>query len=305
MRFADPFWLFGTLLAVAVALLLVVGGWLLLRSIRRFGDEARVLDLVTARASTRRVIQGLLTVIAVACAFVAMSRPQYGRGTRLVPATNLDVVVALDYSKSMYARDVSPSRTLRAKSEVSRLISELRGARFGAVAFAGEPMTFPLTSDGAAIAQFFRQLTPNDMPVGGTSLARAIAAGHELFLRDPSTQKHAKVLVLVTDGEDLEGDPAAMAQAAHQDGITVDVVQIGGRSPEPIPEIDDTGKLRGWRKDSQGNPLTTSLSSEGEAQLAETANPDAPYRDNFRGFARIAPEFAVCRIRGCGTLRFS
>ena len=271
MRFADPIWLLGTLLAVAVGLILVVGGWLLLRAVRRFGDEPRIMDLLTARPSTRRVIQGLFTVIAVACVFVAMARPQYGRGTRLVPATNLDVVVALDYSKSMYARDVSPSRTLRAKSEVSRLVAELRGARFGAVAFAGEPMTFPLTSDGAAIAQFFRQLTPNDMPVGGTSLARAIAAGHELFLRDPSTQKHAKVLVLVTDGEDLEGDPAATAKTAHQDGITVDVVQIGGRTPEPIPEVDDTGKLRGWRKDSQGNPMTTSLSAEGEAQLTETA----------------------------------
>ena len=62
-----------------------------------------------------------------------------------------------------------------------------------------------------------------------------------------------------------------MAKAARQDEVTVDVVQIGGRTPEPIPEIDDTGKLRGWRKDSQGNPLTTSLSAEGEAQLAETA----------------------------------
>lgn len=271
MRFANPFWLFGTALAAVFAVLLVLGGWLLLRSVRRFGDERRVLALVTGRASTRRVIQGVLTVLAVASAFVSLARPQYGRGTRLIPATNLDVVVALDYSKSMYARDVSPSRTLRAKSEVSRLISELRGARFGAVAFAGEPMSFPLTSDGSAIAQFFRQLTPNDMPVGGTSLARAIAAGHDLFKRDPSSEKHAKVLVLVTDGEDLEGDPAAMAKAAHDDGITVNVVQIGGRTPEPIPEVDESGKLRGWRKDSEGNPLTTALTAEGEAQLAETA----------------------------------
>ncbi len=271
MRFANPFWLFGTALAAVFAALLVLGGWLLLRSVRRFGDERYVLALVTGRASTRRVIQGVLTVLAVASAFIALSRPQYGRGTRLIPATNLDVVVALDYSKSMYARDVTPSRTLRAKSEVSRLISELRGARFGAVAFAGEPMTFPLTSDGGAIAQFFRQLTPNDMPVGGTSLARAIAAGHDLFKRDPSAEKHAKVLVLVTDGEDLEGEPAAMAKAAHDDGITVNVVQIGGRTPEPVPEVDENGNLRGWRKDSQGNPMTTALSAEGEAQLAETA----------------------------------
>jgi Ca-activated chloride channel family protein len=107
-------------------------------------------------------------------AFVALARPKFGSGTKIVPATNLDVIVVLDYSKSMYARDIVPSRIARAKAEVARLIRDLPGARFGAVAFAGEPMSFPLTSDGAAIAQFFRQLEPNDMPVGGTATARAL-----------------------------------------------------------------------------------------------------------------------------------
>ena len=96
-------------------------------------------------------------MLAVAIGFVALAQPQYGRGTRIVPATNLDVVIVLDYSKSMYAKDVSPSRTERAKSEVSRLIGDLPGARFGAVAFAGEPISFPLTSDGAAIAQMKKE----------------------------------------------------------------------------------------------------------------------------------------------------
>ena len=80
---------------------------------------------------------------------------------------------------------------MRAKSEVARLIGELPGARFGAVAFAGEPMSFPLTSDGGAIAQFFRQLTPNDMPVGGTAIARALEAGRALLERDPQSKKHS------------------------------------------------------------------------------------------------------------------
>ncbi|MGC4093939.1 MAG: VWA domain-containing protein [Polyangiaceae bacterium] len=207
----------------------------------------------------------------MALAFVALSEPQYGRGTRLVPATNLDVVVVLDYSKSMYARDITPSRTLRAKSEVTRLMADLPGARFGAVAFAGEPMSFPLTSDSGAIAQFFRQLTPNDMPVGGTAIARALGAARDLFARDPVAQKHKKVIVLVTDGEDLEGDPVAVAQQAAAEEIAIHVVQVGGRTPEPIPEVDEAGKVLSNRVGADGKLITTSLSAEGEEQLGKVA----------------------------------
>jgi len=271
MRFAHPLWLLGTALAVVVALMLVAGAFLLVRSVRRFGDESRVASLMTDRPAGRRALKGVLLVIAVALGFVALAQPQYGRGTRLVPATNLDVVVALDYSKSMYARDVAPSRTERAKAEVARLISELPGARFGAVAFAGEPISFPLTTDGGAIAQFFRQLTPMDMPIGGTAIARALEASLDLFRRDPLSARHKRVLVLVTDGEDLEGDPVAIAANASKERVTVHVVQIGGRTPEPIPDVSDNGNVTGWRKDSSGQPLTTSLSAEGEEQLTKVA----------------------------------
>lgn len=271
MRFAAPLWLFGTAAAAVVALLLVLGGLLLLRAVRRFGDEAQVTKLLTGRSGPRRALKGALLVLAVAAAFLAAAQPQYGRGTRLIPATNLDVVLVLDYSKSMYARDVKPSRIDRAKADVSELIAALPGARFGAVAFAGQPMAFPLTSDGAAIAQFFRQLSPNDMPVGGTAIARALEAGRDLLQRDPLSQKHRRVLVLVTDGEDLEGDPVAVARDAHLSEITVHVVQIGGRTPEPVPEVDAAGTFKGLRYAADGSPLMTALSAEGEAQLAQIA----------------------------------
>jgi tetratricopeptide (TPR) repeat protein len=151
------------------------------------------------------------------------------------------------------------------------LIGDLPGARFGAIAFAGEAQSFPLTSDGGAISQFFQQLTPNDMPVGGTAIARALEAGRDLFARDPLAKKHKKVLLLVTDGEDLEGDPVAVAQSAHADEITVHVVQVGGRTPEPIPEVNEAGEVLGIRRDNDGKPLTTELSAEGEAQLGKVA----------------------------------
>jgi tetratricopeptide (TPR) repeat protein len=139
------------------------------------------------------------------------------------------------------------------------------------VAFAGEPMGFPLTSDGAAIAQFFRQLEPNDMPVGGTAIARALALARELLASDPKSHDHSRVILLVTDGEDLEGDPVSVARAAGEEGTTVHVVQIGGRTPERIPEMGPDGKMLGWRKDETGQSLTTSLTAEGEAQLGQVA----------------------------------
>ena len=272
MKFAVPMWLFGSGLALLVAIALIAGGVMLGRSVKRFGDEALVRGLLTANPSGRRTLKGVLLVIAVALSFVALAQPQYGRGTRLIPATNLDVVIVLDYSKSMYAKDIAPSRILRAKSEVGRLIQDLPGARFAAVAFAGEPIAFPLTSDGAAIAQFFRQLSPNDMPVGGTAIARALEAGRELLERDPKSKQHRRVMLLVTDGEDLEGDPVAVAESAKNADITIDVVQIGGRTPEPIPDVNESGQTNGYRSDEQGKPLTTSLSAEGEAQLAKIAS---------------------------------
>jgi Ca-activated chloride channel family protein len=241
------------------------------RAARAFGEPGLLAKLVTHDATGRRAVKAVLLVVAMLSAFVALARPQFGSGTRIVPATNLDVVIVLDYSKSMYARDIAPSRIARAKAEVARLIQDLPGARFGAVAFAGEPMSFPLTSDGAAIAQFFRQLNPNDMPVGGTATARALERGRELFARDPKAKDHVRVMVLVTDGEDLEGDPASVAENCQKEGTRIDVVQIGGRAPEVVPDVSPDGRVVGVRKDEQGRPLTTELSADGEAQLARVA----------------------------------
>ena len=271
MKFAHPLWLFGSLTAIVVAMLLIAGGLALVNSMRRFGDPERVGSLLTFHSSHRRAAKGVLVVLATALAFVAIARPQYGRGTRLIPATNLDVVIVLDYSKSMYARDIAPSRISRAKAEVARLIRGLPGARFAAVAYAGEPIGFPLTSDGAAIAQFLRQLEPNDMPIGGTAIARALERARELLASDPRSKDHRRVIVLITDGEDLEGDPVAAAKSIGQGGTTIHVVQIGGRTPERLPEVDPTGRVLGFRNGEDGKPLMTSLSSEGEAQLVAIA----------------------------------
>ncbi len=267
-------WIFlpvGAAIAVIVGLTLVFGGFRSKRAMRLFGEVGLVRGLRTFDPATRRGTKGVMLVLAVLLAFFAAAQPQYGKGTRLIPATNIDVVLVLDFSKSMYAKDVQPSRIFRAKVEIARLVKRLRGARFAAVAFAGEPMGFPLSADGAAIAQFLRQLTPNDMPVGGTAIARALSYARNLLARDPKSQDHERVIVLITDGEDLEGNPVAVARNIGAESTTIHVVQIGGRTPERIPEIAADGRVVGWRTDSQGKPLVTALTAEGEQQLEEIA----------------------------------
>jgi hypothetical protein len=90
--------------------------------------------------------------------------------------------------------------------------------------------------------------------------------------RDPLSKSHNRVMLLVTDGEDLEGDPVSVASSIAQDEISIFVVQIGGRTPEPIPQVSETGEVQGMRSDEEGKPLTTSLSAEGEQQLGSIAS---------------------------------
>jgi Ca-activated chloride channel homolog len=238
---------------------------------KRFGEPQLVRRLFQGTEAWRSRLKHSLQLLALVFALIAFARPQGGSGKRSLIETTLDVVLVIDFSKSMYARDIAPNRIERAKIEVADLVRRLRGARFGAVAFAGEPMSFPLSRDGNAITQFYKQLSPADMPVGGTATAKALERARELLNRDPEAKGHERVILLVTDGEDLEGDPVKVAENCAAEGTKIHVVQIGGSAAEVIPEMDDDGNMVGTRKDSRGKPMTTSLSSEGEAQLKSLA----------------------------------
>jgi len=271
MIFAQPLMLLGSVLALLFGVVLLIGAFRARAARRRFGDEKRIVALVTFDPSKRRAYKGVFLVLAVALAFVAAARPQYGKERQLVPAVKVDIILTLDFSKSMYAQDVEPSRIFRAREEVAELVQALPGVRFGAVAFSGDAMGFPVTSDGAAVAQFFRGLEPNDMPVPGTSISKALDQARELLRRDPKAKDHRRFVILITDGEDLEGSPRNIAASLGEDGTTIYVVQIGGRTPERIPDIGPDGVMNGYRKNDAGQDMTTELTARGEAQLESIA----------------------------------
>jgi Ca-activated chloride channel family protein len=141
-------------------------------------------------------------------------------------------------------------------------------------------MEFPLTVDYAAAALFFRDLGPYDMPVGGTAIGRALTASKRLLERSSREQssgdeedknRRSRVVVLLTDGEDHEGDPVAAAEELAKIGARIYVVGIGTRTGEPIPTYADDGTWTGYLRDSSGNSVLTSLTTDNEAQLKKIA----------------------------------
>ncbi len=275
-------WQHGDLLYLLLATPLLVAPyvfaiWMRRRASARFGDAEVVRGLTAGRAGPWRATRAVLFVAAIVLAVVTLAGPQYGSRTRILRRRGVDVVIALDFSKSMLARDVRPSRIERAKAEILRLLAELDGDRIGVVAFAGESMEFPMTTDYAALSLFFRDLGPYDMPVGGTAIARALISAKRLLDRasttdrnDPS-QERSRVVILMTDGEDHEGDPVAAAEELAEAGIQVLTVGIGSRSGEPIPTYAPDGTFTGHLRDDEGRPVLSALTEENERQLTAIA----------------------------------
>lgn len=260
-----------------LAAALFIGFRLRRRAMARFGNEQSMQRLTAGRSSGLRAARAVVLLLGITCTLIALARPQYGSRTRMLRKRGIDVVVALDFSKSMLARDVRPSRIDRAKAEVTAFLNELAGDRVGIVAFAGETMEFPMTVDYGAAALFFRDLGPYDMPVGGTAIGRALTAAQRLLERSSKNDnkeegnQRSRVVILLTDGEDHEGDPIAAANELAKIGARVYAVGIGTRTGEPIPTYADDGTWTGYLRDGNGQSVLTSLSADNETQLKKIA----------------------------------
>jgi Ca-activated chloride channel family protein len=268
----DLLWLL--LLVPALSVLPFLAARLRTRATARFGSVAG--QLTVGRPGALRIARAVLLLSTITLAILALAGPRYGSRTRLLRQRGLDLVIALDFSKSMLAQDVTPSRIERAKAELQGLIQGLDGDRVGIVAFAGETIQFPMTADAAALNLFVRDLGPYDMPVGGTAIARAMVAGRELLDRaarplEEGEEGPDRVLILLTDGEDHEGDPVEVAEELADAGVRVYTVGIGSRSGEPIPTYAEDGTWLGWMRDREDHIVTTSFTEENEATLRRVA----------------------------------
>jgi Ca-activated chloride channel homolog len=271
---------FLALIALALALALF-GTW---AALRRRGRIARLLTdrfvdrLAPGTSIARPLVQTFLQTAGLALFAVALAQPECGSHAELVKRTGIDVVVALDASKSMLARDVEPSRIERARVELITLLDQLKGDRVGLVVFAGSAfIQSPLTTDYEAAKLFLRAVDPLEMPQGGTDIGGALDLSREL-LENGGEGTRDRVVVLLSDGEDFGGDVDEAMAGLKAAGIRVYAVGIGSEAGEPIPLLDKSGAVAGYKKDEHGNTVLTRLDRGGLARIAEATGGELFYR---------------------------
>jgi Ca-activated chloride channel family protein len=266
MRFAAPeylWWLLGLPILIG---LFILAFRRRTRALQAFGDLRLLRRLSTSASLERRIIKAALLVAAALFLVLALARPQWGAKLETVTRRGVDVIVAVDTSLSMLAEDVKPNRMAQARAAVGSFVDLLRGDRVGLVAFAGTSyVACPLTLDYTAARMFVDVLDVDLIPTQGTAIAEAIESAIAAF--HPGERRY-KVLVLITDGEDHEGNVAAAARAAATEGITIYTVGVGSPSGEPIPLRNARGDIIGYKEDKEHRKVTSRL---GESDLEAVA----------------------------------
>ncbi|MDR4987371.1 MAG: VWA domain-containing protein [Bacteroidales bacterium] len=234
-------------------------------ALRRFGREEVVAQMHPAVSASRPWFKFFLFILGIAACIMAVTDPQTGSRLEEGRLEGIDIVVALDVSRSMLAQDVRPDRLERAKLAVNRLIDQLEQDRFGLVVFAGTAhLQVPLTHDFAAAKMLLRTISTNSVSVQGTSLEKAIDRSLLAFREH---ERHNRIIILISDGESHDDDPWAAAARAGQQGVVIHTVGIGSREGAPIPLIENN-QMTGFLRDAQGN---TVISRYDEATLREIA----------------------------------
>ncbi len=260
MRFADPTNFLWLLVILALAGFVV---WAIVRKkrlLQRFGDMPLIMKNAPYISFARQGGKAAMLLIAMVFIILALARLQFGTHLEMLKREGIDLVVALDVSNSMLARDMTPNRLEKAKQEIQSIIERLKGDRIGLVAFAGEAfIQCPLTLDYTAARFLLDAMDQNAVSVQGTSLASAIDIATKTF--EERERKH-KVLLLLTDGEDHDRGAVEAAEEARQEGIKIYTVGIGNPAGEPIPIFDRRGNQVGFKKDENGQVVMTALNEE-------------------------------------------
>ena len=228
--------------------------WLRRERLRRIGDEALVRQLMPSWSASKGWVRLVLFDLAFAFFVIGLARPQIGAKLQERETKGAEIMICLDVSNSMLARDYSPNRLERAKLAISRITDKLQDDRIGLIIFAGSSFVqLPITNDYVSAKMFLSSISTESVPVQGTAIGDAILTATRSF---SAQSEKSRAIIVITDGENHEDDPVEAAKQAAELGIKIYTIGVGSLRGEPIP-LD--GELM---KDKDGNIVVTHLDEE-------------------------------------------
>ncbi|OJV37817.1 MAG: hypothetical protein BGO33_07665 [Bacteroidia bacterium 43-41] len=263
-RFENPEYLY---LFIAMPFLVALYIYLNIRKrndVKKLGMLSTVKKMMPELSLKRSYLKFWLIFAALCAGIIMIARPQFGTKVENVEKEGIELVVAIDVSNSMLARDVSPDRLSRAKQILSRIIDIRKNDKVALIVFAGEAyVQMPLTSDTQSAKLFLNTIDPSLVPVQGTAIGEAITLGVSSFSSDKDVDK---AMILITDGEDHEGNANEAAKRASEAGIMVNVIGIGSVEGTPVPESEFSNN---YRTDNDGQVVVSRLNEQMAQEIAQ------------------------------------
>ena len=261
------FWVLAVI-PVIVLFFLVLQFWKY-RTQRKFADKELLKRLSPNTSFFKSVLKIIVLCLAFACLAIALVNPKVGTKLETVKREGVDIVFAVDVSKSMLAEDIAPNRLEKAKQLVTQIINNLASDRVGIIAYAGKAFPqLPITTDYASAKMFLQNMNTDMLSSQGTAINEAIRLATTYFDDEEQTNR---VLIIISDGEDHSEEAASLAEEANEAGIRIFTIGVGDVNGGPIPERRN-GVIANYKKDSQGETVITRLDEETLKSIASLAN---------------------------------
>jgi Ca-activated chloride channel family protein len=264
-RFEHKEFLYLLLLLIPLLLLFIVYQRWRKKSIAKFGTASLVYQLIPDFSNGKHIIKFVLLSLAFIFLVLAVANPQIGTKQEKVKRQGIDVVIALDVSKSMLAEDVQPNRLARAKNFISNFVDQLGNDRLAIVVFAGRAyLQMPLSVDYSAAKLYLKTVNTETVPTQGTSISEAVDLANESFAKGDNK---SKALIIISDGEDHEAGVDEALEAAAKNGVKVFTLAVGTDkgSPIPLPNGD-------YKRDAEGNIVLSKVNIEAMRTYAQKGN---------------------------------
>ena len=268
MTFGAPVWLWGLLAIPILAFLFARAERRAVARLREFVSPRLLPQLSATVNRTRRLVRFGFLMLGLTFAIVSLARPQWGYLYEDVKRKGLDLLFAVDTSRSMLSNDVQPNRLERVKLAAQDLVNQLQGDRVGLIAFAGRAfLQAPLTIDYEAAIESVNDLDTKTIPEGGTNISEAINLAISTFGKSAAGNR---ALIIFTDGEELSGDAVKVAKSAAKAGLKIFTVGVGTPQGSLIPITTDDGETA-FVKDSAGQVVKSKLDEKRLEEIAQAA----------------------------------